>query len=603
VSASRLDAVLETLDAAAVRRWCAGGLELLRRHQREIDALNVYPVPDGDTGTNLVLTMTSAQQALSAGLPGVDTDPSPHGQALRLMARGALLGARGNSGVIVSQILRGLADALAGTESVRGRALADGLRAAAAAAYAAVATPVEGTVLTVAAAAAHAAHEADSDDLPTVVRAAAAAGAEALAHTPEQLPALANAGVVDAGGRGLCVLFDALLAVVASEAWPLCTLVTTGTAAAPAVPGTSAAPAVPGTAAAPAVPGTAAAPAVPGTAAAPAALAAEPPSYAYEVQFLLDADEPAVRALRQRLAGLGDSLAIVGTGLADGARPTWNVHVHVDDIGGAIEAAVTAGRPYQISVTRFADQMAPTTDVSAPGGPPAGVASGSAGDAAAQFDPDGRAAVVVAAGDGLATLLAAEGATVVGARPSIGDMLDAIRSTGAGRVVMLPNDPDTQAVARAAAQEAAAHGARVSVVPTRSPVQALAALAVRDPGRAFDDDVIAMAEAAGACRYAEVCYAGREAITIAGPCRPGDLLALVEGEVHLIGINLVEICQTLLDRLLGGGGELVTLLLGADAPANLADELTAHLAQQWPFVEVNSYRGGQPHYPLLVGVE
>ncbi|HEX2773302.1 MAG TPA: Dak phosphatase, partial [Micromonosporaceae bacterium] len=347
----------------------------------------------------------------------------------------------------------------------------------------------------------------------------------------------------------------------------------------------------------------AAAPAGTATPAAPAARGAEPSSYAYEVQFLLDAEPAAVERLRATLSALGDSLVIVGTGAQEGTVPTWNVHVHVDDIGAAIEAAVTAGRPYQISVTRFADQMAPTPDVPPPGRPPAGVALESASDSGSQFDPDGRAAVVVAAGDGLAALLTAEGAVVVGASPSIGDMLDAIRSTRAGRVVVLPNDPDTQAVARAAAQEAAADGARVSVVPTRSPVQALAALAVRDPGRAFDDDVIAMAEAAGACRYAEVCYAGREAITMAGRCRPGDLLALMEGEVHLIGADLVEICQTLLDRLLGGGGELVTLLLGADAPADLADELTAHVAQGWPFVEVNSYWGGQPHYPLLVGVE
>jgi uncharacterized protein len=141
------------------------------------------------------------------------------------------------------------------------------------------------------------------------------------------------------------------------------------------------------------------------------------------------------------------------------------------------------------------------------------------------------------------------------------------------------------------------------VVPTRSPVQALAALAVRDPAREFDDDVIAMAEAAGACRYAEVCHASRDALTMAGPCRRGDVLALVEGEVHLIGTDLVATCRDLLDRLLGGGGELVTLVIGAEAPPGLAEALTAHAAARWPFVEVHAYPGGHPHYPLLVGVE
>ncbi|MGZ4595205.1 MAG: 16S rRNA (cytosine(1402)-N(4))-methyltransferase RsmH [Actinomycetes bacterium] len=184
-----------------------------------------------------------------------------------------------------------------------------------------------------------------------------------------------------------------------------------------------------------------------------------------------------------------------------------------------------------------------------------------------------------------------------------GELVEAIRATAAARVVVLPNDPRTRSVADAAAKEAHLLGVKVSVVPTRSPVQALAALAVRDPGRRFEDDVISMAEAAGACRYGEVCHASREALTVAGRCQPGDVLALVEGEVHLIGAHLADTCQALLDRMLGGGGELVTLLLGADAPAGFADALRAHVAGRWPFVEVQAYEGGQPFYPLLVGVE
>lgn len=299
--------------------------------------------------------------------------------------------------------------------------------------------------------------------------------------------------------------------------------------------------------------------------------------YAYEVQFLLDADdEAAVARLRAELAALGDSLVVVGHG------GTWNVHVHVNDVGAAIEAGVVAGRPHRISVTRFADQVAPVSPAVA---------------------ADGRAAVVVAAGAGIAELFAGEGATVMPGNPSTGELLDAIRATAAARVVVLPNDPNTQAVASAAAREAHGLGVKVSVVPTRSPVQALAALAVRDPGRRFEDDVIAMAEAAGACRYAEVCHASREALTVAGPCRPGDVLALVEGEVHLIGADLLDTCVAVVDRMLGGGGELVTLLAGADAPDGLAEAVREHVGRRWPFVEVQAYPGGQPHYPLLVGVE
>ncbi|HEY6595148.1 MAG TPA: DAK2 domain-containing protein [Asanoa sp.] len=517
--------MLETLDAAALRRWCASGLAALRRHQGEIDELNVYPVSDGDTGTNLVLTLTSAQQALAQGRTA-EGDATAHGRVLRLMARGALLGARGNSGVILAQLLRGLADALSPAPAVDGPALARALRAAATAAYAAVGEPVEGTILTVARAAAAGATGAD---LGAVARGACAAAAEALAGTPRQLPALARAGVVDAGGRGLCVLLEALVEVVTGESVE-------------------------------------APPAVTPRRTLATAREAGSPEYAYEVQYLLDA--PSVNRLRETLAGLGDSLVVVGE------PPTWKVHVHVNDVGAAIEAGVAAGRPHRIEVTRFDDEPR---------------------------RPRGRAVVVVASGEGLAALFAAEGAGVVRGEPSTGELLAAIRATGASQVVVLPGGGDMQAVAVAAADKAA--DIRVSVVPTRSPVQALAALAVRDPARRFDDDVIAMAEAAGACRWAEVCFAARDALTLAGPCREGDVLALVEGEVHLVGGDLTGTCRALLDRLLGGGGELVTLLTGADAPPGLAADLAAHATARWPFVEVQAFDGGQPHHPLLVGVE
>jgi DAK2 domain fusion protein YloV len=557
--------VLETLDAAAVRRWCGGALAALRVHQHEIDELNVYPVPDGDTGTNLVLTLTSAQEALDLDAPDGPASSTSLGRAMRGMARGALLGARGNSGVIVSQILRGMADTFAGSVAVRGRELARALRTATAAAYAAVARPVEGTVLSVVAAAADGAGRIASDDLLAVARAAARSATEALARTPQQLPVLARAGVVDAGGRGLCLLLDALVEALNGSPIELIT----------APPGAVPPAAVPRPAA--------------------SLPAGEPPAeghFGYEVQYLLDARPDAVDALRATLDLLGDSLVVVGTG--EGDPPTWNVHVHVDDIGAAIEAGIGAGRPHRIAVTRLEDRVhadhrsAPAYHRRADDPP---------------LNPDARGAVVVAAGVGLTALFAAEGATVVGRNPSTAEMLAAIEATGAGRVVLLPNDANTHAVASAAAREAAAAGIRVSVVPTRSPVQALAALAVRDPRRDFGDDVIAMAEASGACRYGEVCTASREALTVAGRCRPGDLLGLVDGEVHVIGADLEEVCHRLLDRMLGGGGELATLVLGADAPDGLEETLRAHVTQTWPFVELQCYAGGQPRYHLLVGVE
>jgi hypothetical protein len=357
--------------------------------------------------------------------------------------------------------------------------------------------------------------------------------------------------VVDAGGRGLVVMLEALVDALSGT--------TTTSSAAPVVAAQIMT----------------------------AERVVEKTQYGYEVQYLLDATPAAVETLRAALDELGDSLVIVGTG--EGEPPTWNVHVHVDDIGAAVEAGVEAGRPHRIAVTRLEDRLHDHVLETSADGPLPG--------------PDARGAVVVAAGDGLTALFSAEGATVLDRNPSIAEILDAITATGAGRVVLLPNDANTHAVARSAAREAGATGVQVSVVPTSSPVQALAALAVRDPARPFADDVIAMAEAAGACRYGEVCTARREALTVAGRCRPGDLLGLVDGEVHIIGDDLGDVSRRLLDRMLGGGGELITLVLGADAPASLEDTLREHVSQAWPFAEVQCLSGGQPRYHLLVGVE
>ncbi len=519
--------------------------------------MNVYPVPDGDTGTNLVLTMTSAYRALAAeqDTEDVEGEITRLGRVLRCMARGALLGARGNSGVIMSQLLRGIADALAAAPEARGQEFSAALADAADAGYAAVANPVEGTVLTVARAAATAAAEADSDDLRIVVSAAAEGATEALRRTPEMLPALARAGVVDAGGYGLVVFLQALEEVVSGEQPAMLPL---------------------------------------------AAMARDPrllvvdreagsSEYGYEVQYLLDAHPDAVEPLKGVLGTLGDSLVVVGTG-GDDTTQTYNVHVHVNDIGAAIEAGVQAGRPHRISVSRFADQATARVEEELP--PPAA---------------DSRGCVVVCSGDGLARLFAAEGAIVVDGgpthNPSTAEILAAIRRTGAAKVVVLPNDSNVQAVTDAAAREARDAGLTARVVHTRSPVQALAALAVTDPGRRYEDDVIAMAEAAGACRYAELTVATREALTLVGRCQPGDVLALLDGDVVLIGDKVLDSARDLLDRMLSGGGELVTLVTGADAPGDLADMLTRHLSDRWPFVESQVHQGGQPHYPLLIGVE
>ncbi|MDX6200247.1 MAG: fatty acid kinase [Actinomycetota bacterium] len=536
--------MLQVLDATAVRRWCAAGLEALTAARAEIDDLNVYPVPDGDTGTNLQLTMQAVTEAVHAA-------PAGMGPTTQAMAHGALMGARGNSGVILSQLLRGLAEVLAVEETADSECLQRALIRAAELGYAAVAKPVEGTVLTVAREAAASAAELGPADLAAVVKAAAAGATAALARTTEQLPQLKAAGVVDAGGRGLCVLLDALEQVVTGAA---------RLAIAPVL-------------------------LVPrdrtGLASAREAGSDE---FGYEVQYLLrDAADDAVDELKATLSDLGDSLVVVG---GDGLH---NVHVHVNDVGAAVEAGVEAGTPFRITVTRFADQVAAQPE------PAAALAN------------TGRGVVAVTAGPGLGRLFEDAGAVVVDggptANPSTAELLDAVRRSGTSEVVLLPNDANTIGVAGAAAAAARDEGYTVAVVPTRSTVQGLAALAVCDESRSFADDVAAMADAAGSTRWAEVTTAVREAMTMAGVCRPGDVLGLIEGDVVLIGDDVETAARQLVERMLAGGGELVTVVVGADASEGLADRLSAYVEKTFPAAEAVTYDGGQPHYPVLLGVE
>jgi DAK2 domain fusion protein YloV len=410
-----------------------------------------------------------------------------------------------------------------------------------------VARPVEGTILTVARAAADAATAragARGATLPEIALAATHAAREALSRTPDQLEVLRRAGVVDAGGRGLAVVLDAFDTVLTGRR-PL------------AYPRAMGAPAVP-------------------SVAFEAETADSSPSF--EVMYLLDAPAGAIPTLRASLEPLGDSLIVVG------GDPLWNVHVHVDDAGAAIEAGLAAGHPHRIRVTSLADRVVRPGATSL-----------------------GRAVVAFAAGDGLASLFESAGATVVrtpvGRRPSTAEMLDAIRRSGAGEIVLLPNERDGVPVAEAAAAEARAEGTRVAVIPTRAQVQGIAATAVHEPARAFDADVVAMTTAAGHTRHGAVTVAAREAVTMAGVCRPGDILGVVEGDFVVIGTDLPAVAVDVVERMLSAGGELVTLVTGADADATLADAVVAALRRSHPEVDTVVYDGGQPRYPLLMGVE
>jgi DAK2 domain fusion protein YloV len=551
----------DRIELAVVLRFVDIAVDALSEAREEIDALNVFPVPDGDTGTNMYLTVSAARDAVRQATGG-DAE-ADRGQALVAFARGALLGARGNSGVILSEMLGAIARRVGRSTPAERNAdvMAEALHEATEASYRAVGVPVEGTMLTVARAASEAARaRAGQPDARArdVFTSAARAAREALAHTPEQLEVLRDAGVVDAGGRGVSVILDAAETVLTGRR-PVA--VTRGTIHVPH----------------------------------PAAQAVDPHELdpegpAYEVMYLLDATAAAVSTLRADLSTLGDSLVVVG------GEGLWNVHVHVDDVGAAIEAGIAAGRPHRIRVTHFAEQVADK-----------------AADRVAErrsTTPQartGRRVVAVTAGPGLARLFQDAGAVVVaggpGRRPSTGEVLAAIVATGAAEVVVLPNDPDSVRVARIAASTAEADlGLRVAVVPTQAQVQGLAAMAVHEPGRSFEQDILEMTATARHARHGAVTLAARKALTMAGWCEPGDVLGVLEGDFVEIGPDLYDVTTRVLGRLVSGGGELVTLVTGVGA-GDLGDRAAAWLDVEHPTVDVVVYDGGQERYPLLLSVE
>ncbi|MEU6697308.1 DAK2 domain-containing protein [Pseudonocardia sp. NPDC046786] len=636
-------------DPALLRRWIDAAAERLTAGRAEIDRINVFPVADHDTGSNLLLTARAAASAPLEGGPA---------RAAAALAAAAVRGARGNSGLILSQLFRGLAEELAATPAegtggagpgptgagpadldraapagvrdepgpdvadgpgpgvaararTAGELLAGALRRAAALATGAVSAPRPGTALTVLEAAASAVGEtvaavsaasgrfardpvvrtgsdpvrtqrtrADDGSAGSVEGAlaemaeaaavAARAARSALARVAGRPAELDRAGVVDAGGLGLVVVLDALVAAAGGTPEP----VPAGTLArldGPGFdrtgrPGPPDAGAVTG-------PGPAAGPGAGHGGAAGPSPTTPAPQAVYEVTYLLDDPAPdALTALRIRLGALGDSVGIAG----DGGRG-WLVHVHTTEPGAAVEAGLAAGRPSSIRI----EALPALTRTRA------------------------RAVLLMIESSGAGGLARAAGGDVLVADPDPvrDDVVAAIRATGAGHVVVLPCAPYRRTVAETAVEQVRAEGIDAVVVPTVSVLQGLAALAVHDPDRRAAEDVVGMAEAAAGTRTGGLQIAEAEALTWAGPCRPGEVLGISDGEVVLIAPDLAVGALWLAHRMLTPGGELVTVLLGSAADDALGERLAEDLRRTHPEVDVLVHRGDQHDFPLVLGVE
>jgi hypothetical protein len=555
---STMGEVSERLSPDALRRTVVTFRDQMRAHANGINRLNVYPVPDGDTGSNMASTLDAVVAELESTGIG---DDSANDATFDAISHGSLMGARGNSGVILSQILRGFVTSLKGADATATK-VADSLRAASQAAYQSVLKPIEGTILTVAREAADAgqAAAADGATVAGVLRAARDAGRRALDRTPELLPALKEAGVVDAGGAGLMLFFDSALHVVDGE--PL---------AAPSGDDADLPTA---------------------SALSPSAVAERlgVASLRYEVMFFLDLAEESIEQFKQRWAAVGDSIVVVG---GDGL---WNCHVHTNDVGGAIEVALdVGGRPRHIRVSDLFDEAADEH------------MRRDAALASAEVMPQITTAVVaVASGDGIASLFRRLGVQqVVGGgqslNPSTAELLAAVDAANADEVVVLPNNKNIIAVAE---QLDALTAKRVLVVPTRSMPEALAALMAYDADASAADNADQMCAAATAVMTGEVTRAVRQVNSEAGAVRVGDWIGLVKGDgIVVVHDNLLTAAANLVTALVRTDSEIVTVLVGQHVDDVHIDALAAELATRHPHLSIEVHHGGQQMYPFLFGVE
>jgi DAK2 domain fusion protein YloV len=532
-------------DRELVRGLVGAALSSLESSRGRIDDLNVYPVPDGDTGTNLTLTVRAVAEAVAS------TEAADRNALAHAVARAALMGARGNSGVILSQIVRGVADVLAeSTNGIDPALTARALRGASDAAYRAVRRPVEGTMLSVIRELAEEAERraTDPEPLAELLVELVRHGEEAVARTPDQLDVLREAGVVDAGGAGLLELLRGLAGAVSGEAVP-------------------------------------AAPERAGSAPGPDAVHLEPSRFRYCTVFVVEGEALDRDELEARLEQLGDSLVVVGDETA------LKVHVHTDDPGAALSLGTTAGTIEGVEIANMHEQQEKR-------------------ERRLSLVPSTRAksgVVAVVAGDGnrllFETLAEPVGAirVVAGgqtANPSTAELVAAIEELGADEAIVLPNNPNVRLAAECAAQNA---GKPAELVPTESIPAGLAALVAYDGARSAAENAAAMTEAAAAVATGEVTRASRDVELNGLRIRAGDWLGLATGEPVAGGDDFAEVAFGVAARLLGEPRALLTLLTGSEPPP--LDGLIERLESTHPTLEVEVHEGGQPHYPLLLGAE
>jgi len=566
-------AVLEEFGADALRHTVIAFRDTMKRHASGINRLNVYPVPDGDTGTNMARTLDAVVTELEGASAELDT-------TCEAISHGSLMGARGNSGVILSQILRGLSSTLKTAKTSGAQRVAEALKSASSAAYEAVLKPIEGTILTVVRETADAAVKAADEgaSLAVMLRAARAAGRKALDNTPELLPVLKDAGVVDAGGAGFMLFMDSAVHIVDGEPLPE-----------PNYDDGPTAEQLEKVALRTSTDGS-----------------VDVSELRYEVMFLLNLEDTKLKKFKNSWGEIGDSIVVVG---GDGL---YNCHIHTNDIGAAVEAPLLVGGiPSKIRITDLFEEMAEEhaqrdAGLGAPAEILTGSKSGRSGSRQSALPPVTCAVVAIASGDGLAELFGQMGVhgVVTGGQtmnPSTQELLDAVEHMNATQVVILPNNKNIIPVANKIDELTKKD---VRVVPTCSMPEALAALVAYDPEASAEHNGSQMSRAASSVSTGEITQAVRDTNTDAGPVKAGDFIGLVRGDgVVAVGQTLDAVCRDLLAKLITQERELLTIIYGDGATPQSTEALIAHVSEKYPQITCEVHFGGQPLYPYLFGVE
>jgi fatty acid kinase len=531
-------------DLELVRALVGAALASLEKSRGRIDDLNVYPVPDGDTGTNLTLTVRAVADAVASA------EPAGRPALAHAVARAALMGARGNSGVILSQVVRGVADTLAeSTNGIDPALAARALRGASDAAYRAVRRPVEGTMLSVVRELAEEAERraADREPIGELLVELVRRGEEAVARTPEQLDVLREAGVVDAGGAGLVELLRGLTSAVTGETVP---------AAPEAV-----------------------------AAAAPEPIHLEPSLYRYCTVFVVQGEALDRDGLEAQLEQLGDSLVVVGDETA------LKVHVHTDDPGAALTLGTGAGAIEGVEIANMHEQQErreQRLSVVPSARARTGVVAVVAGE--------GNRLLFETLAEPVGTIRVVSGGQT--ANPSTAELVAALNGLDADEAVILPNNSNVRLAAEHAAEQARRPA---KLVPTDSIPAGLAALVAYDGMRGAAENAADMTEAAAAVATGEVTRASRDVSLNGLAIRRGDWLGLADGEPVVGGGEFDDVAFAVASRLLAEPRAVLTLLTGAEPPP--LDRLVERVASAHPKLEIEVHAGGQPHYPLLLGAE